>query len=469
MHEPLNQIELTAPEERPTTLGDLFSAHKPGQAKPPSAWARYGLVFVTTGIALAVSLALKALGEPFVALFFATVMLCSWYGGLGPGLLAAAFASFFANYVIFEAEFSMRLEISDLIRSIVFASEAILVSTLTVQRRRAEGSLQELNRHLDERVQRRTAALQESNQQLESFCYAIAHDLRAPLRSMQGFAQLLLEDHGSKLDGEGRDFAGRIAHSSERMGQLIKDLLDYVQLSRTEIHLRPVSLDEALAAALRQFAPDIVRKRAKVSVEAPLGVVMADPELMATSLCHLISNALKFVAPEVEPRIRIWGESREGKCRLWVEDNGIGIEPRYQERLFGVFERLNIDGFESGTGIGLAMLKKGMERLDGKAGVVSSPGQGSRFWIELNEPAERDQHPALEIPAGAPQEIQGNDRQPQLRTADPLLSRAGDESHANQPRVDGKPEGMDKWSQPRILLPCQAAISTGKQRAHLRI
>jgi signal transduction histidine kinase len=368
-----------------TTLRDLFSAHRIGQEKPPSAVARYGFVFLATGVALAVSLALKALGEPFAALFFAAVILCSWYGGLGPGLLAAAFASFFSNYIIFEAEFSMRLEISDLLRSLVFAGEAILVSALTVKRRRAEASLQELNQRLEERVQRRTAALQESNQQLESFCYTVAHDLRAPLRTMQGFAQLLLEEHGAKLNPEGQDFARRIALSSERMGQLIKDLLAYTNLSRVDVRIESVSLDNVVARVLNQFQAEVEWRNAAVSVREPLGSVMADPDLLEETLGHLISNALKFVAAGVHPSVHIWSETRGRTLRLWIEDNGIGICAEYQDRLFEVFEKLKVDGADSGTGIGLAMVKKAIERVGGRVGVISTPEKGSRFWIELEQ------------------------------------------------------------------------------------
>jgi PAS domain S-box-containing protein len=254
------------------------------------------------------------------------------------------------------------------------------------ERKRAEAELKEVYATLEERVIERTQQLAEINAELDAFGYTVSHDLRAPLRAMNGFASALLEDYGATLGAQGQDYARRIVDAAERLDQLIQDLLAYSRLSRGELHPEPLRLDDVVAEALRTLEPDIRARAAAIEVAKPLRDVVAHRETLRNALLNLVGNALKFVAPGVKPHIRLWSEPRDGRRRLWVEDNGIGIDPQYHGTIFRVFHRLH--GIESypGTGIGLAIVRRGVERMGGRVGVESSAGAGARFWIELVTP-----------------------------------------------------------------------------------
>jgi PAS domain S-box-containing protein len=260
---------------------------------------------------------------------------------------------------------------------------------------------------LEASVAERTQELQEINAELKSFAYSISHDLHAPLRAMQGFAQALVEDYAGSLDELGQEYARRIVAASERMDHLINDLLAYSRVSRAELTLKPVDLSSVVSESLAQLAGDLKACGAQVTVEEPLAQVVGHQGTLVQVVANLVSNAVKFVAPGVQPRVRLWVEDispaplgdspallgdspapldQDGWRRLWLEDNGIGIAPEHQERVFRIFERLH--GLETypGTGIGLAIVRRAMERMGGRVGVESSVGQGSRFWVDLRRP-----------------------------------------------------------------------------------
>jgi signal transduction histidine kinase len=218
---------------------------------------------------------------------------------------------------------------------------------------------------------------------LEAFTYTVAHDLRAPLRAMQGFSQALLEDFGPQLTSDGRDYAHRIIAAAQRMDLLIQDLLSYSRLSRSQLTPETVDLDTVLGKVILTFAADIENCNAEIRVERPLPLVRAHAGTLEHVFINLISNAFKFVAPGTKPRVRLWSELRQGFARIWIQDNGIGISPEYHDRIFRVFERLHGGETFPGTGIGLAIVRKGVERMGGSVGLDSEAGQGSRFWIEL--------------------------------------------------------------------------------------
>jgi PAS domain S-box-containing protein len=247
------------------------------------------------------------------------------------------------------------------------------------QRKTNEQKIESLNAQLKQRVQELT----EINKELEAFSYSISHDLRAPLRSMQGFADALLEDHAASLDETGRQYAKRISNSARFMDALLHDLLDYSRLSRAELERGEVDLRRELGGLLDQLEHDIQDKRAEVRLELSCHSVAGHPGTLRQILSNLVCNALKFVHPDRAPVVSVRTEKRSGTVRIWVEDNGIGIAPEHCDRIFRLFERLHSPETYPGTGIGLALVRKGAERMGGAAGVESKPGEGSRFWVDL--------------------------------------------------------------------------------------
>ena len=256
------------------------------------------------------------------------------------------------------------------------------------ERKRTEESIKEMNQELETRVQRRTAALQESKEQMEAFSYTVAHDLRAPLRGMQGFAHALMDDYQSKLDEQALDYLGRIMSSAERMDALIQDLLEYSRLSGSELSFRAVPVADVVQNALERHATDIRKTNAEVQVQLEHGFVKAHPATLENAMSNLVANALKFTRPNVPPKLTIRAIDQGEFVQISVQDNGIGIAPEHHGRIFRVFERLHGEQAFSGTGIGLAIVKKGVERMGGRVGIESEAGEGSLFWIELPKATE---------------------------------------------------------------------------------
>ena len=231
------------------------------------------------------------------------------------------------------------------------------------------------------------AGLQQRVEELEAelaqLSYAISHDLRAPLRAICGFSEALLEDFGASLDPGARNYAQRVAAAGKKMEALIQALLAYSRLSKAEVVLGPVDLEAAVTESLQSHAADLHARGGRITIDKPLPRVLGQHALLVQALAALLGNAVKFVPAEVQPQVRVRAETHGADVRLWIEDNGIGIAREQHERIFGVFERLHAPEAYPGTGMGLALARRAVRRLSGRIGVESSPGQGSRFWIEL--------------------------------------------------------------------------------------
>lgn len=240
------------------------------------------------------------------------------------------------------------------------------------------------NARLHEAVIAHERRLNEAVRELEAFTYSVAHDLRAPARSIAGFGALLHERISELGDPSLQEYLQRIMAGVLRMDGLIRDLLAWSHLARVDVTIEPLALGSVVETALQQLEADLLACGARVDVESPLPVVSAHRSMLVQTVVNLLSNAIKFVAPGIEPRVTVRAEQRRGVVRLWVEDNGIGIASAYHDRIFGAFERLNRMEDYTGTGIGLAIVQRGVERMGGRCGVESIPGEGSRFWIDLS-------------------------------------------------------------------------------------
>lgn len=237
---------------------------------------------------------------------------------------------------------------------------------------------------LERIVTERTATLRETIGDLEAFSYTVSHDLRAPLRAVQSYAQVLKDDYqGRVLDDTGTIYLDRIASAGRRLDGLIQDVLAYSRVARQDYPMRVVELGPLIKDILRQY-PQFRLPAVEVTVREPLCAVRGSEALLTQCLSNLLGNATKFVPPDRKPEITVYCEERSGgKVRVWVKDNGIGIAPDHQARIFGMFERLDQKGYE-GTGVGLAIVRKAVERMDGEVGVISRLNEGSSFWLELH-------------------------------------------------------------------------------------
>jgi hypothetical protein len=233
-----------------------------------------------------------------------------------------------------------------------------------------------------EMIQKLNRDLQEANRELEAFSYSVSHDLRAPLRALKGYTDILLDDYGPKLDGPAKGYLINLNRAVIRMDALTRDLLNYSRIVRQSIELEPVNVD-TVCRDVAAMNPALQPPNADMIVSPDLLPVRAHPTLLVQCLANLLDNAAKFVAPGVTPRIHIHTEPRGERVRIWLEDNGIGIDPAHHQKIFGIFERIGNLKNNEGTGIGLAIVARAVQRMGGKCGVESSPGNGSRFWIEL--------------------------------------------------------------------------------------
>ncbi len=251
-----------------------------------------------------------------------------------------------------------------------------------VERVRSERELIAAHAELEQHVVERTAKLQAAVSELETYSYSISHDLRAPLRAMQTYAGILTEECGDRIGDEGRDYLHRIMSASERMDRLIRDVLVFSQAAHANTALERVELAPLVAAVIETY-PGLNAAKADIEVVAPMAPVQANQAALTQCLANLLGNAIKFVPPGVSPKARVWTEAEDDRVRLYVRDNGVGIPRELHEKIFGVFYRDEPARDDTGTGIGLAIVRKAVERMGGRVGLESAPGKGSTFWLDL--------------------------------------------------------------------------------------
>jgi PAS domain S-box-containing protein len=246
----------------------------------------------------------------------------------------------------------------------------------------AKVELEDYATNLEATVRERTAHLQQTITELEDFSFTVSHDLRSPLRSMQGFACALLNNYAGKLDAQGREYLQRISNSSVRLDRLILEVLDYSRAGRSQLAVVPVNLDKLLEEVMLTY-PSIRTADAEIKIKHPLHPVSGSYASLTQCVANLLSNALKFIPAGSKAKIRIWTDKQDSRVRFFVKDNGIGISKEIQSKIFEPFQRGHPHAGYEGTGMGLAIVRKAIQRMHGSVGVESREGKGSTFWLEL--------------------------------------------------------------------------------------
>lgn len=238
-------------------------------------------------------------------------------------------------------------------------------------------------------LRRASEELLDNNKKLEAFSYSVSHDMRAPLRAMQCFGKILIDDYQHQLEPEPRSYLARIVAAADQLDRLIQDVLAYSRLSRDQCEAATFDLDKMMRETVANY-PNL--RAANIEIVPSNAHVLGFAVPLRQCILNLLSNAIKFVPAGRAPIVKVWTETNNGHLRLWVQDNGIGILRKDHERIFDILTRVHCDEEFEGSGLGLSMVKTAVEKMGGRVGVESELGAGSRFWIELHRgsPAETE-------------------------------------------------------------------------------
>jgi signal transduction histidine kinase len=350
---------------------------------PLSVFRRYGLSVLGVALALGVGWLLNRFqfGSVEIPLLLFAIAIAAWYGGLGAAVLAWALSCFVFDYFFVEPLYSFDIAPSEIPYVVVFALFAALVTWFSTVRRRVERELRQARDDLE----KRSAALAASNKELEAFAYSVSHDLRAPLRHMSGFSELLQKHSAQVLDEKSRRYIGVILESAKKMGALIDDLLSFSRIGRAETNKVAVNLGQLVEEALAEVRRDLGDRKIVWKVDR-LPAAYGDRAMLRLALVNLISNAVKFTRTRTPAEIQI-GQmpATDDQIVIFVRDNGVGFDMKYIGKLFGVFQRLHSGEAFEGTGIGLATVQRIAHRHGGRAWGEGAVDQGATFYLSISK------------------------------------------------------------------------------------
>jgi signal transduction histidine kinase len=362
---------------------------------------RYGLSVVCVAIALGLALTLRyyQFRDVELPVFTLVVAIATWYGGIGPSVLATVLCTTCFNYFFVEPTYSFAISTRDLPYFCIFLAWALIVAWFSYVRRQVEEGLRQardrLQTEVEQRAQRedeirslnrelakRAAELDATNKDLESFAYSVSHDLRAPLRHQIGYSELLQKQASSLLDDKSRRYIQTILESAKRMGNLIDDLLAFSRVGRAETKKILVSLEQLVEEVVAELGQETKGRDIEWKIAA-LPVCYGDRSLLKLVVVNLASNAVKFTRMRTRAEIEIGCVDRKNEVEMFVRDNGVGFDMQYVNRLFGVFQRLHLAEQFEGTGIGLATVQRIIHRHGGKVRAEGAVDQGATFYFSL--------------------------------------------------------------------------------------
>jgi signal transduction histidine kinase len=368
---------------------------------------RYGFSVVSVAIGLGLALIFqyyqfRDVGVPVLALFIA---LTTWYAGAGPAVLAIVLSTACFDYFFTVPFYSFAVSREDLPYFFVFLAWGVIVASFSATRRRIEDNLRQARDHLqaeleqrkqredeirklNQELARQAAELEASNKELESFAYSVSHDLRAPLRHVVGFSELLQKQASSSLDDKSRRYIQTVLESSKRMGNLIDDLLGFSRIGRTETRMAAVNLEQLVREIVVELRQETSGRDITWKIGA-LPVCYGDRSMLKLVLVNLVSNAVKFTRMRTPAEIEIGCADRKGnQVEAFVRDNGAGFDMQYANKLFGVFQRLHRSEEFEGTGIGLATAQRIIHRHGGKIWAEGAVDRGATFYFSLPKAAD---------------------------------------------------------------------------------
>jgi light-regulated signal transduction histidine kinase (bacteriophytochrome) len=342
---------------------------------------RYGLSLVCVGLALALALATQYYGfrDVGLPLFSLAVAIVTWYAGIGPSVLTVLLSTLAFDYFFVEPLHSLAIAVGDLPYFVIFVTWAVVVASFAAIRRRIEENL----RNAREDLAHRAAELEATNKELESFTYSVSHDLRAPLRHVAGFSELLQKHASSSLDDKSRRYIRSILESAKKMGNLIDDLLGFSRIGRAETKKAAVNLGQLAAEVVAELRGDTSGRDIVWKIGA-LPVCYGDRSMLKLVFVNLLSNAVKFTRIRSRAEIEIGcARADPHEVEVFVKDNGAGFDMRYVNKLFGVFQRLHLAEEFEGTGIGLATVQRIVHRHGGKVRADGAIDGGAAFYFSL--------------------------------------------------------------------------------------